>query len=510
MSKILNDGRKEMKKMNYLLAGIFLFNTSVFASDIPQKDNQWYKEGQATITQKLMRTPITKRARNVIVLVADGNGVGSNYATRLFMGQKSGGYGDEFVMPKEELPYLALVKTYNTNAQTPDSAGTATALNTGVKTKAGVIGVSEILRRGKYAETKSATIKNFAEIMHEEGKSVGVVSTARITHATPAAVYAHSADRNWEDNSKLPKGSTQKDIAVQLLDRINDGTIDIALGGGRRHFIPKSSVGEEGKKGKRTDGRNLISEAKKNGVQYAWNTETFNKLSLDGTTPVLGLFEKSHMKYEYDRSNEPSLAEMTEAAINYLSKNQNGYYLMIESGRIDHANHAGNTFRTVTDGEAFAKAVKVALEMTSQEDTLVMVTADHEHAIAFSGYAGRGSNILGLSYAIDPNGTKHLNKLNLADDGKPYTTVGFLNGSGSVLKKQSDGSYSGSRPKLSQAEVIDPDYVNQALLPLSSETHSGEDVAVYARGPWAHLIDGTVEQNYLFHVMNYAVHAGGQ
>lgn len=493
-----------MKKALVVAAGCALMGTTAMA-ELPQKTDGWFLDGQKTLIRKISRTPNTNKAKNVIVLVADGNGVGSNYATRLYMGQKAGGYGDEYVMPHEKFPYLALAKTYNTNAQTPDSAGTATAVNTGVKTKAGVLGISDKARRGKCEDVKAATIKSFAEMMHERSKSIGVVSTARLTHATPAAVYAHSGDRNWEDDSKLPAGCDQKDIATQLIDKVVRGQVDIALGGGRRHFIPKTVKDEEGKSGKRKDGRNLIRRAKNNGVQYAWNNASFDKLKLDGKTPVLGLFESSHMKYENDRVNEPSLAEMTKAAINHLSNNKNGYYLVVEAGRVDHANHDGNAHRTVTDGEAFAKAVAMAAKMTSESDTLIIVTSDHEHAIAFNGYCGRGTKITGLCYDVNPNGTKHLDKLALADDKKPYTVIGYLNGSGSVLKKQGDGSYRGQRPNLTQAEVLDEDYVQQALIPKSSESHSGEDVAIYARGPWAHLFDGTVEQNFIFHVMLHAV-----
>lgn len=487
-----------------LLTGC-MSNDASAMMDVPQKDNQWFIDGQKTIQEKLSRKVNTKRAKNVILFVADGNGVGSNYATRLYLGQKAGGYGDEYVMNKEKLPYLALAKTYNTNAQTPDSAGTASAANTGVKTKAGVLGLSEDARRGKFEDTKSNIVTNFAEIVSKQGKSVGVVSTARLTHATPAAVYAHSADRNWEDDSKLPEGSTQKDIASQLLEKMSDGTIDIALGGGRRHFIPKTFVDNEGKKGKRKDGQNLISKAKAQGFQYAWDDKTFANLNLDGTTPVLGLFEKSHMKYEFDRVNEPSLEEMTESAIKYLNNDEDGYFLMVEAGRIDHANHGANALRMVTDGEAFEKAVQKAMQLTNSEDTLIIVTADHEHAIAFNGYAGRGSNILGLSHKINPNGVKHLDEYDMAKDGKPYTTIGYLNGASSVMKKQEDGTYSGSRANLTQEEVLSPDFVQESLIPRSSESHSGEDVAIYSRGPWAHLFDGTVEQNYIFHVMNYAI-----
>ena len=162
----------------------------------------------------------------------------------------------------------------------------------------------------------------------------------------------------------------------------------------------------------------------------------------------------------------------------------------------------------MVDGVAFADAVALADELTDDEDTLIIVTADHEHAIAFNGYCGRGTPILGLCYDVSSTGIKHSNEPLLGDDGKPYTVVGYLNGTGAVLKQENGGNdFSGSRPELTQEEATDVDYIQQALIPLSSETHSGEDVAVYAKGPWAHLFDGTIEQNVIFHVMQQAVHA---
>jgi alkaline phosphatase len=110
-----------------------------------------------------------------------------------------------------------------------------------------------------------------------------------------------------------------------------------------------------------------------------------------------------------------------------------------------------------------------------------------------------------LCYDIDKAGVKHLDHPNLADDCKPYSVIGYLNGPGSVIEKGA-GTFTGTRPDLTGTEAQDPDYIQQALIPLRSETHSGEDVAIYARGPWAHLIDGTVEQNYIFHVMHFAVY----
>lgn len=485
-----------------------LLAAAAMAQDGPkQVGNGWYTAGQAELAAKLAREPNTNRAKNVILMVADGNGVPTNYATRVFYGQQNGGYGDEAVLPKETFPHLALSKTYNTNAQTPDSAGTAVAMNSGIKTKSGVIGVDETLRRGECADVEGATVENIAEALAQGGKSVGVVSTARLTHATPASVYAHAADRDFEDDASLPEGCEVPDIAAQLIDAMASGEIDIALGGGRRHFIPSDVEDDEGKTGKREDGRNLVDEATAAGAQYAWDDKTFAALDLDQGTPVLGLFESSHMKYEHDRTGEPSLAEMTEAAINYLSNNEDGYYLMVEAGRVDHGNHDGNAFRSLTDGVAFADAVAKANEMTSDDDTLIIVTADHGHAMAFNGYCGRGSPINGLCYSVDDAGEKHLDDLQLADDGLPYTALNYMNGVGSVLIKQDDGTYSGSRPEIKAEEALDPDYVQQALLPKSSETHSPVDVAIYARGPWSHLVDGTVEQSYIYHVMMHAANA---
>ena len=494
-----------MKFTSVLAASTILSASAALAQDLPQAGNDWFTAGQAAIEAAMAKQPNTSQAKNVIILISDGNGVGTNYASRIWAGQQAGGYGDEYMQPHEMFPNLALVKTYNVNAQTPDSAGTGTAMMSGVKTKAGIIGVNESVNRGECATIEGNSVATMNEIMTGMGKATGAVSTARITHATPAAAYAHTVDRNFE--ASVPEGCTQQaDIATQLLEAMKAGTLDVAMGGGRRNFIGEDITDEEGKKGKRAAGQNLIDEFKAAGVAYAWDQASFEAAPTDGT-PVLGLFESSHMKYEADRAGEPSLAEMTAAAIKALSAKggDNGFFLQVEAGRVDHANHAGNLARTVADQKAFADAVAMADELTDDADTLIVVTADHEHAIAFNGYCGRGSDILGLCMKIDGAGVKHGNEANMAKDGKPYTVAGYLNGAGSVLRE--DVNWVGARGDLTQEEAIDIDYNQQALIPLSSETHSGEDVAVYAKGPWAHLFDGTIEQNVIFHVMHKAATA---
>ncbi len=488
------------------IAGLFAATSAFAQTGINQQDDKWFTDAQKRIEELSAVTDNTNRAKNVILFVADGNGIGTNYATRLWVGQQAGGLGDDYVLPQEAFPNLALVKTYTTNGQTPDSAPTASALNTGVKSRNGTINVGDAGAYDSCDGAAKAGLTTFAEVVSGMGKSAGFVTTARVTHATPAAVYARTANRDWEDNTQLPENCAQKDIAAQLVDAIDAGTIDFAMGGGRQHFLPNGITDDEGKEGRRTDDRNLIEEIKAKGWQYVWNDETAKAADL--SKPVLGLFEASHMKYENDRTGEPTLAEMTEMAITNLSKNEQGYYLEVEAGRVDHANHDGNMHRTVTDGAAFAEAIKKAVSMVNLDETLIVVTADHSHAINFNGYCGRGTPITGLCYEVDDDGHEHTDKPAMALDGKPYTVAGYLNGAGSILhQEEGKNDWSGSRPDLTQEQATDPDYLQQALIPFTSETHSGEDVAVMATGPWAHLFHGVIEQNVIFHVMHKAVTA---
>jgi alkaline phosphatase len=139
-----------------------------------------------------------------------------------------------------------------------------------------------------------------AEIAEGMGKSVGIISTARITHATPAAVYGRTVNRDWEDNTSIPEGCEQLDLAAQLFAAMEAGTIDLALGGGRTHFLPEDVTDAEGEAGARTDGRNIPEEVTALGGQLALDQASFDALDPAGG-PVLGLFESSHMQYEHDR-----------------------------------------------------------------------------------------------------------------------------------------------------------------------------------------------------------------
>ncbi|HUU73240.1 MAG TPA: alkaline phosphatase, partial [Burkholderiales bacterium] len=206
--------------------------------------------------------PIEGRARNVILFVGDGMGVSTVTAARILEGQLKGGLGEENLLAFEQLPYLALSKTYSANQQTPDSAPTMNAMMTGAKTNDGMFGVSEAVRRKetRWSVVSKHRLTSFLELAEMHGLSTGVVTTARLTHATPAACYAHSPERDWESDADLPFGTDVPDIARQLLEFPFGDGLEVALGGGRRAFLPESVTDGEGKKGKRKDRRDLTRE----------------------------------------------------------------------------------------------------------------------------------------------------------------------------------------------------------------------------------------------------------
>lgn len=465
-------------------------------TQLPQHQDPYFEQGQATIEAVLAQQPNTNTAKNVILFIADGFGVSSMTAARIFQGQEAGGMGEEHILNFEKFPYAAVIKTYNTDKQVPDSAGTATAMHTGVKTRAGVIGVNSSVERGKCEQVAGNEVVSILQLAEMAGRSTGVITTTRVTHATPAAAYAHSADRTWEDDKDMA-GVTGgcHDIARQLIEFPYGNGLEVAMGGGRRSFLP-TDMGdpeEEGRNGERLDRRDLTKEwqAKRDGAAYVWNANQFQSLDMENTTAILGLFNGSHMQYEADRekdpAGEPSLSEMVSVGIDLLATNDEGYFLQVESGRVDHAHHASNAYRAMVEADEFTKAIDVALEKVNLNETLIVVTADHSHTFVIQGYPERGNPILGLAKA---NG-----EILKATDGLPYTTVAYTNGPGAVQ---------GERQDLSNVDVEDMDYVQQATIPLWSETHSGEDVLLYAQGPFAHLFQGNVEQSYIYHVMDYA------
>lgn len=512
-------------------------NTTVEPKDqpitLPKADmtqaNTWLKQGTATVQTAAALQKNTRKgaAKNVILFVGDGMGISTVTAARILEGQLQGHTGEEHQLSFETLSYAGLAKTYNSNQQTPDSAGTMTAMMTGVKSKAGVLSIAQEGLRSDCASSQGKSLTTALELAEMKGKATGIISTARITHATPAATYAKSPERNWEDNSDMPQQAIDagcKDIAVQLLE-LGDGVdnmdgIEVVMGGGRRHFLPKdasfnSSDAKSEIEGDRTDNRDLITEWQtKTSGTYVMDQAGFDAIDPSLTTKVLGLFNESHMRYEADRANdiagEPSLSEMTSKAIDILKQDPDGYLLMVESGRIDHAHHAGNAANALTDTIEFAKAVKMTLDKVDLTDTLIIVTADHSHVFTIAGYPTRGNPILGKVIGNDDGGNAGTEP-SLAKDNLPYTTLGYTNGRGFAsldgvtdADAHYDADVAAGRHDLTNVDTTQHGYFQEALVPKSSETHAGEDVGIYAAGPGASLLTGTVEQNFIFHVMQHA------
>jgi len=443
------------------------------------------------------------QAKNVILFVGDGMGISTITAARIHAGQLKGTDGESYRLAMETLPSAALSKTYSHDAQVSDSASTATAMVTGVKVRSRTLGITQEASYSNCASVAGNGTDSLFELAEEAGLSTGVISTARLTHATPASTYAETPNRDWEDNTDMPGASDSDgcpDIARQFIDWDAGDHFEIALGGGRRHFMTDAQADPEktDRTGSRTDGRDLIAEwnAKSPAHVSVKDKAGFEAIDFASDARVLGLFQSSHMQYEVDRdtdgTGEPSLEDMTRAAITRLSQDEDGYVLMVEAGRIDHGHHGTNAARALGDAVALDEAVAAALEVTSPEDTLIIVTADHSHTFVIQGYPARNNPILGKVALPDGRPAP-------AGDGKPYTTLSYANGS-SAYETFEDGD----RVDLTDVDTTQKDFKQQSLLPSPSETHAGEDVAIFARGPGAELVGGVMEQNEIFHVMGKA------
>ena len=476
--------------------------TAVRIGTPPVTTSEGYrKAGEDELKRLIADKPNDRKARNVIIFIGDGMSVTTLTAARIYEGQQKGVDGESYTAQMDRLPYTALVKTYSHDGQVPDSAPTATAIVSGVKTLNGVIGVGPQAIEDNCKATEPYKVQSLFELAEDRGLATGIVSTATITHATPASTYAHTAQRDWEVDANMPAAAKAEgciDIARQMVEWPHGNGLDVMLGGGRQHFMPNTAADPEypTKKGKRADGKDLIAtwQAANPKGAYVWNSEGFAAVDAKKASKLLGLFEQSHMQFDADRtatgSKEPSLAEMTTKAIDVLAKNRKGYILMVEAGKIDHGHHAGNAYRALQDTVALNDALKAAMDKVDMRDTLIVVTSDHSHNFTMAGYPERGNPILGN--VVDQKG-----RASLALDGKGYTTLSYANGPGAVTTS--------ARPDPLTQDTQALNYKQQALIPLPSETHSGEDVVARAAGPKAHLFKGTIEQNTIYQIMRAAL-----
>ena len=435
--------------------------------------------------------PIGSPTKNVLFFLGDGMGITTMTAARIYS------VGEDGDLTMDTLPETAFVHTFSNDAQVTDSAPSMAAYMTGVKMNNEVISMTAETKATDAAgkpyhtnfdstcpTTNGKSVPTLLEQMKAAGYGTGVVSTTRITHATPAATYSHVCHRDAENTiaAALVPGGAGYNSAL------SDG-VDVIFGGGTSYFTAKADGG------KRNDSRNLLTEFKTQKYSVAANKADFDKLPVDGSK-IVGLFTKDHMAYDLDRdaSKEPSLAEMTGKAIDALSAKKKGFFLMVEGGRIDHALHATNARRALQDTVAFDNAIKTALEKMQKVDpglknTLVVVTADHDHTLNLNGYARRTGKteagkpgVLGLvKNYVDGKASSDV-------DGNPYTIIGFGNGPSRLA----------TRGAISDSALESKDYLQEAVVPLASETHGGADVFLGAQGMGADSFSGVIENTDVF------------
>ena len=437
---------------------------------------------------------------NVIFCLGDGMGPTTVTASRIYK------YGEAGQLAMESLRRTARIKTYSNDAQTTDSAPSMAAYMTGVKMNNEVISMTADTKAYNGvkpyingADTTCPTSGNgsavptLLERAKAAGKSVGAVTTTRITHATPAATFSHICHRDGENNiaAQVVPGSGQFNAAL-------GSGVDVLLGGGAKFFLPATNP-----IGKRTDGKDLTALLQTAGYTYVTTGSALKNVNASSTSKLVGLFNADHMNYELDRVkkniDEPSLADMTEKAIQMLQKNGKGYFLMVEGGRIDHALHGTNAKRALEDTIAFDEAIRRALAMVDAKNTLIVVTADHDHTMTFNGYSHKGNPILGKTTDIKPTTVQGKPVLAKAADGLPYTTLVFGNGG---------GPRKATRDDVTSVDTAADDYLQEVSIPLGapgSETHGGGDVMLFSTGAGSAPFKGTMVNTKVFGLVKSAL-----
>ncbi|KAI5750422.1 hypothetical protein M8J76_015492 [Diaphorina citri] len=474
-------------------------------SEILEDKDFWYSNARSEVEKSLQNKWNTGQAKNVIMFVGDGMGINTITASRIY---KEGEFGK---LSFEHFPH-----TYCVDKQVPDSASTATALFCGVKSNMHTAGVDARVKTEDCEASLSSESKvdSVIEWAQRAGKHTGFVTTTRITHATPSALYSHSASRKWECDDRLPALAMNqcKDIARQLVEDEPGKNIRVIMGGGRQCMITNSSFSprdpEDEWSCKRRDGKDLVQEwaldKTRRGYSYKYvtHTEELDMLNVDKTDFLLGIFANGHTKMEHDRDKSPtgtpSLEQMTSTALQMLMKSKAGFLLVVEGGLIDYAHHRGKARRALDETLSFDLAIERTMALLEErgllDETLVLVTADHDHGLSMSGYPNRGNEIYGIAMPS-------------RIDNVPFTTLTYATGSKDNYKYFRYGSGI-NREDPSKADFASFDYNQQAGILNNEVAHGGGDVPVYATGPMAHLFHGVHEQNYVAFAVAYAAKIG--
>ena len=471
--------------------------------------------------------PAATVPKNLIFFLGDGYGMVPMTASRIYT------VGENGELAIDKFPETAFIKTFSNDAQVTDSAPSMSAYMTGVKMNNEVISMTAetvATKPGNSADsvanncsgTNGKAVTTLLELAKAAGRGTGVVTTTRVTHATPAATYAHICHRDAESTiaAQAVPGGAGYNTALG-----SDG-VDVILGGGYQFWLSnKNADGTANSNGSRTDGRDLTAEMKAKGYTYVNKGTALAALDATKTSKLLGLFTKGHMDFDLDRTDgsldQPSLTQMTTKALDVLSKNPKGFFLMVEGGRIDQALHPTLARKAMQDAKEFNNAIQAAIDKANVFDpglknTLIVVTADHDHTMVMNGYAALTGpttathpGILGLfrDYASAQNADGSYKDLDAAvtpandADGKPYTTLVFGNGENRVQGNRS------AMTALTDAVVFDKNYHQEAAVRMTAgnETHGGADVFLGAMGLGADQFHGVMDNTKVFNLCKTAV-----
>lgn len=344
-------------------------------------------------TQMLRASLSNKPAKNVIVLIGDGMGDSEITAARNFARGAAGAFPGLDALPiTGQYTHYSLDKKTHKPDYVTDSAASATAWNTGVKSYNGAIGV----------DVNGKPVTSIFELAKKAGKATGNVSTAELQDATPAAVFTHVAQRKCygptATSQKCPKEAAENGGIGSITEQMITARADVTLGGGMKSFNEVAKAG-------RYEGKKLIDAAREAGYQIVTNTKELEAVrSADQKKPLLGLFSEGNMpvrlkgpqasyhgnldkepvvcqKNPERTADHPTLAQMTQKAIDLLKTNKNGFFLQVEGASIDKQDHKANACGQFGETVDLDEAVKVALDFAKADgNTLVIVTADHAHS----------------------------------------------------------------------------------------------------------------------------------
>ena len=469
-----------------------------------------------TVTWTVYATPETAKAKNVIFMVADGLSVAHRTAARIMSKGMTEGKADGR-LAMDDLDHMAFIGTSSTHSIATDSANTMSAYMTGHKSRVNALGVYADRTAPSQDDPKVETI---AEALRRTGgRSVGVVTTSELQDATPAAVVAHTRKR-----------ADKADI-VGMFYQVQP---EVMLGGGSAYFLKSDVPGS-----KRKDDQDYVQMFRDAGYTLATDAAELDAARGTNSGKILGLFHTGNMDTWLDRNqlkkgtvdkfpNQPGLVEMTEAALDQLSKDEDGFFLMVEAASVDKMSHPLDWDRAVVETIEFDKAVAVAREFAAQHpDTLVVVTGDHTHGVSIIGtidddkdvadarekvgvYDDAGfpnyadENADGFPDAIDPSRRLAIFSSNFPDYYETWSPK--LDGPFVPAIQNDKGEYVANEAYKDLPAAV----LRVGNLPRENDTgvHAVDDIVLQATGPGAGAFKGYMEQSDVYRVLADAMALG--